>query len=395
MSATNQPQTAADRVLLDSASGLPLQPAAREVLDAALSHGWADPLRHHHEGRQARLLVDNAREVVATLVGARPDEVSFVSSGTMACQLGVLGLRLGRRRVGTTVVHSAVEHSAVITAAHWACDDEDPSSQSVPVDQVGRIDLAAWEAAVSSPGVAVSCLQAANHEVGTRQPVAAAYDVCRTHTVPLVVDASAALGWVDPPESWDVLAASAHKWGGPAGVGLLAVRKGVRWRAPWPGDEREPTQAGYLNIPGVLAAAAALQSLEAGRRAAADRMHALTSDLSARLATSVPDVDLAGDPDDRVPHIVNASFLYVDGEALVTELDRAGFAVSSGSACTASTLEPSHVLAAMGVLTHGNVRISISPGTTAEELDRFATMLAAIVTRLRNSTGVNQRSADG
>ncbi len=118
-------------------------------------------------------------------------------------------------------------------------------------------------------------------------------------------------------------------------------------------------------------------------------------DLSARLATSVPDVDLAGDPDDRVPHIVNASFLYVDGEALVTELDRAGFAVSSGSACTASTLEPSHVLAAMGVLTHGNVRISISPGTTAEELDRFATMLAAIVTRLRNSTGVNQRSADG
>ncbi len=372
-----------------------MEPAAREVLDAALTHGWADPLRHHYEGRQARLLVDNAREVAATLVGARPDEVSFVSSGTMACQLGVLGLRIGRRRVGTTVAHSAVEHSAVIAAARWAWEDEEASALSVPVDTVGRIDLAAWDAAVSTPGVAVSCLQAANHEVGTRQPVAAAYDVCRAHGVPLVVDASAALGWVDPPEGWDVLAASAHKWGGPAGVGLLAIRKGARWRSPWPEDEREPTQAGYLNIPGVLAAVAALQSVEAGRRVAADRMHALTSSLRTRLATGVPDVDLAGDPDDRLPHIVNASFLYVDGEALVTELDRAGFAVSSGSACTASTLEPSHVLAAMGVLTHGNVRISVSPDTRADELYRFATTLAAIVTRLRESAGVTQRSTDG
>ncbi len=382
-------------MLLDSASGLPLDPAAREVLEAALTHGWADPLRHHHEGRQARLLVDNAREVVAAVIGARPDELSFVSSGTTACHLGVLGLRAGRRRVGRTVVHGAVEHSAVIAAARWTSGDEESSVRTVAVDRVGRVDLAAWEDAVSSPGVAVSCLQAANHEVGTRQPVTAAYHVCRTHGVPLVVDASAALGWVDPPESWDVLTASAHKWGGPAGVGLLAIRKGVRWRAPWPGDEREPSQAGYLNVPGVLAAAAALQSVEAGRRAAADHMHALTSQLRTRLATTVPDVDVAGDPDDRLHHIVNASFLYVDGEALVTELDRGGFAVSSGSACTASTLEPSHVLAAMGVLTHGNIRISISPATTADQLDRFTTTLAAIVTRLRDSTGITHGRSDG
>ncbi len=382
-------------MLLDSASGLPLEPAARDVLEAAMTQGWADPLRGHYEGRQARLLLDNAREVVATIIGARPDEVSFVSSGTTACQLGVLGLRLGRRRVGTTVVHSAVEHSAVITAARWARGDEEASTSATPVDLLGRIDLMAWRAAVSSPGVAAACLQAANHEVGTRQPVAAAYDHCRSHGVPLLVDAAAAVGWVDPPAAWDVLAASAHKWGGPAGVGVLAIRKGVRWRAPWPGDEREPTQAGYVNIPAVLAAAAALQAVEAGRREAADRMHALTSALRTRLSTSIADVDLAGDPDDRLPHVVNASFLYVDGEALVTELDRADFAVSSGSACTASTLEPSHVLAAMGVLTHGNVRVSVSPATTADDLERFVTALVAIVSRLRATTGVSAGRADG
>ncbi len=382
-------------MLLDSASGLPLVPAARDVLEAALEHGWADPLRHHHEGRQAGLLLENAREVVASIIGARPDEVSFVSSGTTACQVGVLGLRVGRRRVGRTVVHSAVEHSAVITAARWPWDDQEASTRAVPVDHLGRVDAAAWDAAVSSPGVAASCLQAANHEVGTCQPVAAAYDLCRSHGVPLLVDASAALGWVDPPAVWDVLAASAHKWGGPAGVGVLAIRKGVRWRAPWPADERGSTQPGYANIPAVLAAAAALQTVEAGRRAAADRMRALTATLRTRLAMSVADVDLAGDPDDRLPHVVNASFLYVDGEALVTELDRAGFAVSSGSACTASTLEPSHVLAAMGVLTHGNVRVSVSPATTADDLDRFVTAVTGIVPRLRAAAGVTSGRADG
>jgi cysteine desulfurase len=380
------------RVYLDAASGLPLHPAGRDVLDAALDQGWADPLRLHREGRQAGLLIDNAREVVARSLGARPDEVSFVPSGTTACHLGVLGLRKGRRRIGATVVHSAVEHSAVIQAAGWAHGDDDGSANgpgvAVEVDELGRVDLEAWRLAVQGEGVAAACLQSANHEVGTVQPVQAAYDVCRHEEVPLFVDAAATIGWADPPTAWDVLSASAHKWGGPAGVGVLAVRKGVRWRRPWPSDEREPAMAGYVSVPVVLAAAAALQAVEADRAATASRLATLTTRLRHLLSATIPDVDLAGDPDERLPHIVNLSCLYVDGEALVTELDRAGFAVSSGSACTASALEPSHVLAAMGRLTHGNVRVSLTADTTEGELDRLVAATAEIVTTLRASTGV-------
>ncbi len=396
-------------MFLDSASGLPLHPAARNTFLAALDQGWADPLRLYGESRQASMLLDNAREVVAGVLQCRADEVSFVGSGTTACHLAVLGLRRGRRRVGKAVVHSAVEHSSVLYAASWqdevaAARGESPAL-SVGVDELGRVDMDAWSGAVASPGVALACLQAANHEVGTVQPVEAAAAVCRSNDVPLVVDAAAAIGWVDPPTAWDALAASAHKWGGPAGVGVLAVRKGTRWREPWPGDERERAMAGFVNVPAVLAAAAALQAVEAERRTAALHLAALTRRMRQGVVAAIPDVELAGDSDLRLPHIVNLSCLYVDGEALVSALDKAGFAVASGSACTSSALEPSHVLAAMGVLTHGNIRVSVAPstfavagpespsvplsiGTSDADLERFVTTTAQIVARLRNSAGL-------
>ncbi len=387
----------ADRVFLDTASGLPLHPAARAVLEAALDRGWADPLRLHREGREARLLLDNAREVTASLIGCRPDEVSFVSSGTTACHLGVLGLRRGRSRTGRVVVHSAVEHSAVLQACLPSADDPAGAGDtvSVPVDRVGRVDLEAWHTAVAAPGVAAACLQSANHEVGTTQPLAAAHDVCRSSDVPLLVDAAASIGHAPVPDTWDLLTASAHKWGGPAGLGVLAVRKGVRWRAPWPEDEREPGMAGYVDVPRALATAAALQAVRETEAADTERMHAASARLREAIVARVPDVDVAGDPDARLPHIVNVSCLYVDGEALVTALDRAGFAVSSGSACTASALEPSHVLAAMGVLTHGNVRVSISASTTDAELDSFVATLGEVVADIRATTAIASETPGG
>jgi cysteine desulfurase len=359
---------------------------------AAIDEGWADPLRLHSEGRTARLLLDNAREVMAEIVRCRPDELSFTSSGTTAAHLGVLGLLRGRERIGPTVVHSAVEHSAVLQACGWnrpaVSGSSPPTSFSVGVDAFGQIDLGAWGRAVSAPGVAAACLQAANHEVGTMQPLVVAAELCRSAGVPLLVDACAAIGWSSVPEQGDILVASAHKWGGPAGVGLLVVRKGTRWRSPWPTDEREAGTAGFTNVPAVLAAAAALQEVEAERPAAEAALRRMTGELRREILSTIPDVDVAGHPDARLPHIVNFSCLYVEGEALVTELDQRGFAVSSGSACSASTQEPSHVLAAMGVLTHGNVRVSIAPTTTPEELWRFLDTTASIVPRLRASTGI-------
>ena len=205
----------------------------------------------------------------------------------------------------------------------------------------------------------VAALQSANGEVGTRQPLAAAWEACRARGVPLVVDAQAGLGRDAVPEAYDVLVGDARSWGGPAGVGVLVVPERTRWRRPGAVSEAEfgRTDAEPV-VPLVLAAA------EAWLATAADRADESISarelvDQVRTAAARVPDTMVVGDPVDRLPHVVTFSCLFVDGEALVHELDRRGFAVASGSACTASTLEPSHVLAAMGVLTHGNVRVTL------------------------------------
>ena len=372
------------RAYLDAASSEPLHPAAREVLLSAVDSGWADPARLHHEGRTARLLWDNAREVLADGVGVRPDELYLTPSGTAAIHSGLAAIAAARRRVGEAVVHSAVEHSAVLHAAAAA-----GTPVEVGVDSSGRIDLTAFVEAVTGPGVALAALQSANHEVGTRQPLAEAAEACLAAGVPLIVDAAASVGHDVVPAGWSALTASAHKWGGPAGVGLLAVRKGTRLAPAWPVEEREDgLSPGHPDIPAVLAAAAALQARMKEAEELDQQHRAWIDELRRRVMADLTDVDVVGDPEDRLPHVLTFSCLYVDGEALVTALDAEGFAVSSGSACTASTLRPSHVLAAMGVLTHGNVRVSLSRTTTYDEVDRFATLLPGLVRRIRAEVGM-------
>lgn len=369
-----------ERAYLDAASAEPLHPAAREMLLSAVDSGWADPVRLHHEGRTARLLLDNARAVLAEAVGVRPDELFLTTSGTAAIHAGLTAMVAARKRIGTAVVHSAVEHSAVL---HTAGE----SGVEVGVDGTGQLDLDAFTAEVRKPGVAVAALQSANHEVGTRQPVEAAAEACGD--VPLFVDAAASVGHDVVPGGWSALAASAHKWGGPAGVGLLAVRKGTRLAPAWPMDEREDgLSPGFPDVPNALAAAAALQARLAEAEELNKQHRAWIDELRHRVAADVPDVEVVGDPGDRLPHVLTFSCLYVDGEALVTALDAEGFSVSSGSACTSSTLRPSHVLAAMGVLTHGNVRVSLGRSTTYADIDRFATVLPGLVERIRAEVGM-------
>ena len=369
-----------ERTYLDAASAEPMHPAAREMLLSAVDSGWADPVRLHHEGRTARLLLDNARAVLAEAVGVRPDELYLTTSGTAAIQAGLTALQAARRRVGITVVHTAVEHSAVL---HSAGAD----GVEVGVDVQGRVDQEAFKDAVRRPGVAVAAVQSANHEVGTRQPIAAIAQDCGR--VPLFVDASASVGHDALPDGWSALAASAHKWGGPAGVGLLAVKKGTRIAPAWPLDEREDgLSPGFPNVPNALAAAAALQARLAEAEELDKQHRAWIDEVRRRVAADIPDVEVVGDPADRLPHILTFSCLYVDGEALVTALDAEGFAVSSGSACTSSTLRPSHVLAAMGVLTHGNVRVSLGRDTSYDDVQRFCAVLPGIVRRIRAEVGM-------
>ena len=355
-------------VHLDAAAGLPLHPAAREALLAALDDGWADPTRLYASARRARLLLDGAREAVAQVLGARPDEVRFTSGGTAALHLAVTAAAGARRRTGSHVVHSAIEHSAVLHAVAGR------DVTSVPVDRLGRVDTAAYAGALRAD-TALACLISASHEVGTVQPVAEVAAACAERGVPLLVDAAQNVGRAPVPDGWSLLAASAHKWGGPTGVGVLAVRTGTRFEAPLP--------SGPLDRPAVVAAAVGLQAAAAESAAEEARLRPLVDRIRAGVAATVPDVEVVGDPVDRLPHLVTFSCLYVEGEALLTALDREGFAVSSGSSCTADTLEPSHVLAAMGALTHGNVRVSLHRGTTAEDVERFLDVLPRVVAELR------------
>ena len=364
----------------DSASGLPLHPVAREALLAALEDGWADPARLYASSRRARQLLDGARAAIAACVGARPDEVSFTANGTAAVYEGIRGVAAGRARVGRHVVHSAVEHSAAL----HACAELDASA--VPVQRTGAVQADEFAAALRED-TALACLIAASHEVGTVQPVASVAAACAERGVPLLVDAAQVVGRAPVPSGWSVLTASARKWGGPGGVGLLAVRTGVRFRPSWPEDEHELGRSpGSVPLPLVVAAAAGLQAALAEADAEDTRLRALVDRIRASVAL-IPDVEVVGDPVNRLPHLVTFSCLYVHGEQLVRALDAEGFEVSSGSSCTSSALTPSHVLVAMGVLTHGNCRVSLSRDTTAEHVDRFLHVLPEVVAALRADAG--------
>jgi cysteine desulfurase len=366
---------------LDAAAGAPLHPVAREALAAALDDGWADPDRLYGAARRSRLLLDAAREAVAEVLAVAPDTISFAANGTQALHAAVAGALAGDRRAAG-LVHSAVEHSAVLHAAeaHVAAGGQ---AIAVGVDGAARVDPDEF-AAACAPGVVAAALQAANHEVGTLQPVD---EVAGRIAVPLVVDATHVLGHADVPAGWSVLAADARMWGGPD-VGVLAVRERTRWRSPYPADEREFGRVpGVPNVPAVVAAAASLRAVDAQRRELARRHHAWIARIRETVARTVPDVEVLGDPDDRLPHLVTFSCLYADGEALLTGLDRRGFAVSSGSSCTASTLEPSHVLVAMGALTSGNVRVSLHRDTTEAEVDEFLAVLPDVVAEVRAELG--------
>ncbi len=267
------------RTYLDAASSAPLHPAAREALLASLDDGWADPARLYSEARRARQLLDAAREAVASVIAARADEVVFCASGTQAVHLAVLGGLAGRRRAGNALVHSAVEHSSVLHAAerHVAAGG---TAVPVGVDRDGVVDLTAFAAAAQAPGTALAALMSANHEVGTVQPVEAAADACGE--VPLLVDAAQSVGRVPLPTGWSLLTASAHKWGGPPGVGVLAVRKGTRWASPLPADEREQGKVpGFGNLPAVVAAAASLRAVAAEAEQEAARLGALVDRIRA------------------------------------------------------------------------------------------------------------------
>ncbi len=370
-----------ERVLLDAVRA-PLHPAARETLLAAVDAGWADPRRIHAEGRRARRLLDQAREVLAEGIGVRPDELSFHPIGAEALTLALAGLRHPRRRRGDLVVASAVELEVVQLA--------DPV-RIVPVDGVGRVVTDAWVDAVRAPGVVAAALQHANGEVGTLQPLEAAHEATRAAGIPLLTDATASLGRVASPTAFDALAGDAASFSGPP-LGLLAVRTGTRFAVPGPAREGEQGRTlGGPWVPIALAAAEAWRQVAADRPAEEAAARTLVDRIRAAAART-EGVEVVGDPVDRLPHAVSLVVEGLDGEMLAEELDRRGLAVASGSACSASPLHPSHVLIALGVdqpgvPSPGNIRVSLPVRAVAPTLeagvDRLCSELGAAVAAVR------------
>jgi cysteine desulfurase len=375
------------RFYLDHASATPIHPAARAAYTQVIGQFFADPARRHREGRAARDLLEQARSVVAAALGSTSDRCLFTSCGTEAIHLAITGAARANRTRPPRVISGAVEHSTVLAAA----DQSGCEHVRVPVDQVGRVDLDALRHALRAGALLVN-VQHANHEVGTIQPVREVAVLCRESDALLHIDACQTVGRV-PVNLGDLgadfLSWSAAKFGGGRGCGGMVWSSRARFVGLLSGDEREHRRRARLeHVPGVVAAAETLLQLkphDPGGPAAVEARRAdkLRRRLRQRLAEVVEDLEIHGPEDATLPHLVAASALYVEGQALVDALDSAGFAVHSGSSCATTSGEPSHVLVAMGALTHGHIRASFGSDATAEKLDLFVDALAQAAHRLR------------
>ena len=333
----------------------------------------ADPGRVHTDGRLSRGAVEEAREQVAALLGARAREVVFTSGATESIAAAVWGATARRRHI----VVPAVEHSAVRDASAAFAD-----VTVVGVDGVGRVGVDEVLDAVRPAETALVHVQWANHEVGTLQPVTEIVAGCRERGVLVHVDAACAAGHV--PVDFgalgaDLLSVSAHKLGGPQGVGALLVRRGLRLRPLLVGGEQERSRrAGMENVAGIVGFGVAATMAVDGERARAQ------TDALIAAATAVDGVVTYGDTVDRVPHIACFGVAGVEAEPVLLGLDQAGIAAHSGSACSSETFEPSPVLAAMGVEADHSLRVSVGWSTTDADVDAFRTAFPGVVRRLRS-----------
>jgi cysteine desulfurase len=371
------------RAYLDHASTSPLREAATKALAA-----WqdsADPGRVHTEGRMAREALEESRAQVAELFGTGPRQVVFTSGATESINSAVFGaVGFAQDRV---VVMAEVEHRAVRDSSHRAAS----AVLTVPVDSDGVIDASALSELLRQPGVGMVHCQLANHEVGTIQPVAEVAAICRQNSVLLHVDAAAACGHVPIRfDEWgaDLMSVTAHKMGGPRGIGALLVRRGLRIEPLIiGGDQERGRRAGMESVGAAVGfgAVAAELSPPSVLEAEAGRLRAYTDRLR-QGATAIPHIDIYGpsEAELRLPHLVCLGIGGVEAEPVLIGLDQLGVAAHSGSSCSSESLEPSPVLEAMGVDAERSLRLSVGWSTTDEDIDLALETLPTVIGRLRD-----------
>jgi cysteine desulfurase len=412
--AAARPRPAEDCVVyLDHAATTPMLPEALAAMTEELGQ-LGNPSSLHNAGRRARRVVEESREQIAEVFGARPSEVIFTSGGTEADNLAVKGLYWARRASGASrpaasqsgpgrpgslprrVLATAIEHHAVLDSVHWLAGHEDAEEHWLPVDETGVLQPAALAEAIGADpgGVALVTVMWANNEVGVVQPIPELAALAREQGIPFHTDAVQAAGQlpVDFAASGaDAMTITGHKFGGPVGAGALLLARGVQ---PVPvlhgGGQESEVRSGTLDAPAIRAFAVAAAVMASHRDEEAARLAKLRDDLIAQVMAAVPDVILNGPPagPGRLPGNAHFSFPGCEGDALLMLLDAKGIACSTGSACTAGVAQPSHVLLALGAdeaRSRGSLRFSLGHTSTSGDVDALGAAIGEAVQRARRA----------
>ena len=379
------------RVYLDHNASTPVHPEVVAEMLPYFSDVYGNPSSVHGFGRDARAAVDAARDRVAAFLRVRADELVFTSGGTESDNFGVKGLALARGR--GHVITSKVEHHAVLRSAQ-SLEAQGFAVSYLPVDQYGMVDPDDVRRALRPDTIAISIMHA-NSEVGTIQPVRAIGALAREAGVPFHVDAVQTFGKVEidvDAMNIDALSFSGHKIYGPKGIAGLYIRRGTKMVSIQHGGEHERRRrAGTENVPGIVGLGKAVEVRARDMKTEAEAVSALRDRMWEGIRARVPEVRLNGHPTERLPGTANICYRNVESESIVLALDLKGIAVSAGSACTAGSVEPSHVLVAMGVpldWAMGAVRSSLGRSTTAEDVDYVVASVTEAVRRIRQAMPV-------
>ena len=377
-----------EHVYFDHAATTPVDERVLQKMLPYFTDNFGNPNSQHWFGRRSVTAVDEARDTVASLIGAKPSEIYFTSGGTESDNWAIRGAAHARAEKGKHLIISAVEHPAMITTAK-ELEKEGFEVSLAPVDEYGAVDVEKLKSLLRHDTIFVG-IMTANNEVGTIQPLADISGLCRERGILFFTDAVQAAGALkidvnDP--AVDLLSFSGHKFYGPKGVGVLYIRSWLKLGKIITGGHQERTmRGGTTNVPAIVGLAEALRLAQEEREKNAAYVSSLRDRFISRVLHEIPYVKLNGHPQKRLPANANFSFRYIEGESLLFSLDLAGIAVSSGSACSSGSLEPSHVLLAMGLpegLAHGSIRFSFGKDNTPAQIDYAVDKLKEIVVKLR------------
>jgi cysteine desulfurase len=362
-----------------------------EVLDEMLpyfSQRYGNPSSIHHAGRATRQVLDDCRERIAKVFRIKPGEIIFTSGGSEADNLAIKGRAWALKNKGDHIITSTIEHHAVLHSVQWL-ETQGFKATYLPVDHYGLVSPDDLDKAITDKTI-LATVMASNNEVGTIQDTAALSAVCAKRGVAFHTDAVQSIGYYDlglDQHPIDMLSLSAHKFYGPKGVGMLFVRSGTKIEPLIHGGAQERhLRAGTENIAGIVGLTKALELANDEMPVIVPRLTAMRDRLISSLMKTIPNTGLNGHPTRRLPHNANLYFSRIEGEGILLQLDMSGICASSGSACTSGSLQPSHVLSAMGldpVLIHGSVRFTLGHRTTDEDIDYLLEKLPPIVEKLR------------